>query len=337
MAGRSTPRPVRVAISLGDPSGIGPEIVAAALARPEVAAAVEPVIFGDAGALSRGARAMGVPDPLPRIAPGAPVPRGGALVEVTALARRDAPPGRPTAAGGEAQGRYLEAAIAFLRAGHAGAICTAPISKAAIHAAGWNFPGHTELLAERFGAKRVVMMLAGERLRVALATTHVSIRELPDRLTAAGVAASLAIVDRDLRERLGLRAPRIAVCGLNPHAGEGGLFGDEEARVIAPAIARAGRAGIRASGPYPADTLFPRAAAGAFDAVLAMYHDQGLVALKLLHFDTGVNVTLGLPIVRTSPDHGVAYDLAGKGRASARSMAEALLLAARMGRKPRRR
>ncbi len=322
--------PVQVAISLGDPAGIGPEIVAAALAREDVAAAVTPVVFGDSGALARGARAMAVPDRLPRIGPGAPVPAGGALVEITSLGAEEIPSGRPTSAGGTAQGRYLEAAIAHLRAGHARAICTAPISKAAIHAAGWNFPGHTELLAERFGAKRVVMMLAGERLRVALATTHVSIRELPDRLTVEGIAATLAIVDRDLRERLGLPRPRIAVCGLNPHAGEGGLFGDEEARVIAPAIAAAREAGIEASGPYPADTLFPRAASGAFDAVLAMFHDQGLVPLKLLHFDTGVNVTLGLPIVRTSPDHGVAYDLAGTGKASPSSMAEALLLAARM-------
>jgi 4-hydroxythreonine-4-phosphate dehydrogenase len=321
---------VRVAISLGDPSGIGPEVVAAALHRDDVAAAVEPVVFGDGAVLARGARAMGVPDRLPRIAPGAPVPEGGALVEITALSPDEVPPGRPTPAGGEAQGRFLEAAIGFLRDGNARAICTAPISKAAIHGAGWDFPGHTELLAERFGARRVVMMLAGEKLRVALATTHVSIRELPDRLTVEGIRETLGIVDRDLRERLGLSRPRIAVCGLNPHAGEGGLFGDEEARVIAPAIEGARRAGIEATGPYPADTLFPRAVAGAFDVVLAMFHDQGLPALKLLHFDTGVNVTLGLPVVRTSPDHGVAYDLAGTGRASPSSMAHALLLAARM-------
>ena len=317
-----------VAISLGDPAGIGPEIVAAALARPAARRKPVPLVFGDGGALARGARAMGVPDRLPRIAPGAAVPATGALVEVTRLAARAVPRGRPTAAGGEAQGRFLEAAIAAVKAGVADALCTAPISKAALHAAGWKVPGHTELLQARFGAERVAMMLAGPTLRVVLQTTHLPLAEVPAKLAPGEIAATLALVDRELRTRFGVKRPRIAVCALNPHAGEGGLFGDEEARLIAPGIARARRAGIDASGPFAADGLFPRVVRGSHDAVLAMYHDQGLVPLKLLHFDTGVNVTLGLPAVRTSPDHGVAYDLAGTGRADPSSMIAALELAA---------
>lgn len=319
-----------IAISMGDPSGIGPEVIAGALARPLVRRAVTPLVFGDDGAYARACKLRGADDRLPRIDPGEPIPRGGALVRVSRLAAADRKPGKPTPAGGDAQARYIEAAIAAVQEGAADAICTAPISKAAIHGAGWNFPGHTELLAERFGVGRVVMMLAGPVLRVVLATTHVAIRDVPDRLTPEGIAEVLEITARSLRERLGIRRPRIAVCALNPHAGENGLFGDEEARIIVPGIERAKAAGVRAEGPFPADGLFPRAAHGGWDAVLAMYHDQGLIPLKTVHLETAVNVTLGLPAVRTSPDHGVAYDIAGKGRADPTSMAEALLLAARM-------
>ncbi|WP_373046761.1 4-hydroxythreonine-4-phosphate dehydrogenase PdxA [Vulgatibacter sp.] len=319
-----------VAISMGDPSGIGPEVIAGALARPAVRRAVRPLVFGDDGAYARACKALDLPDRLARIDPGDVVPAAGALVRISRLRAADRKAGKPSPAGGEAQGNYLEAAIEAVRSGAAAAICTAPISKAAIHGAGWNFPGHTELLAERFGVGRVVMMLAGPVLRVVLATTHVALSEVPKRITPEGIAEVLRITDRSLRERLGIRLPKIAVCALNPHAGEGGLFGDEEARIIAPGIELARASGVRAEGPFPADGLFPRAARGGWDAVLAMYHDQGLVPLKTVHLETAVNVTLGLPIVRTSPDHGVAYDIAGKGRADPTSMAEALLMAARM-------
>lgn len=326
---RRSRKPV-VAISLGDPSGVGAEVTAGALALQRVRRALTPLIFGDEGVWARACAIAGAADRLARIAPGEPVPAAGALVPVGRLRAGDRRPGRPTPAGGEAQARYLEAAIEAVRGGAADALCTAPISKAAIHAAGWRFPGHTEWLAARFGVERVVMMLAGPVLRVVLATTHLALREVPKRLRAEDVAATLRITDRALRERLGIRRPRIAVCALNPHAGEGGLFGDEEARIIAPAIEAARADGVRAEGPFAADGLFPRAAHGGWDAVLAMYHDQGLIPLKTVHRETAVNVTLGLPIVRTSPDHGVAYDIAGRGRADSTSMAEALLLAARM-------
>lgn len=317
-----------VAISLGDPSGIGPEVTAGALAR--VGDTLRPLIFGDERVWSRACALVGFADRLPRIDPGEAAPPEGALVRVSRLAADECAYGRPSRAGGDAQARYIEAAIEAVKAGVAAAICTAPIAKSAIHEAGWNFPGHTELLAERFGVERVVMMLAGPVLRVVLATTHVALRDVPSRLSPEGIAEVLQITDRDLRGRFGIESPRIAVCGLNPHAGEGGLFGDEEARLIAPGIELARAAGVRAEGPFPSDGLFPRAARGGWDAVLAMYHDQGLIPLKTVHLETAVNVTLGLPAIRTSPDHGVAWDIAGKGIADPTSMEHALRLAVRM-------
>jgi len=241
-------------------------------------------------------------------------------------------PGRPTAAGGRAQFAFFERALDAVLDGHADALCTAPVSKEGIARSGVPFTGHTEVLAERFGA-RVLMLLAGPRLRVAVHTTHLALADVPGRISTKGIVEDLVLLDRGLREGFGIRRPRLAVCGLNPHAGDAGLFGDEEARLIAPAVRRARAKGLDVSGPLAADGVVPRAAAGAFDGVLAMFHDQGLVAFKLLHFDEGVNVTLGLPKPRTSPDHGVAYDLAGTGRADCTSMREALLLAARLSRR----
>ena len=325
MARQSKPR---IAVTLGDPSGIGPEVSAAALARPRVRAALEPVLFGDSEVWARACKLVGVPDTLERIQ-GPAEARGPSLVAVSALAGADARPGRPTAAGGRAQLAYLEQAVEALEQGGFAALCTAPLSKAQVSRAGLEFSGHTEFLAERFGA-RVLMLLAGPVLRVAVHTTHLALAEVAARISTEGILEDLRLLDRELRRGFGIRRPRIAVCGLNPHAGEGGLFGDEEARLIAPAVERARALRLGVSGPWAADGLFPRAAHGEFDAVLAMYHDQGLVPLKLMHFDEAVNVTLGLPLPRTSPDHGVAYDLAGKGRARPASMEAALLLAARL-------
>ncbi|AKU92927.1 4-hydroxythreonine-4-phosphate dehydrogenase PdxA [Vulgatibacter incomptus] len=320
-----------VAISMGDPSGIGAEVLAAALAARGMKRALRPVVFGDDGVFARACKLMGVADTLPRVELGEAIPAAGGLVRVSRLAAADRKPGKPSHAGALAQAAYLEAAIIAVQTGAADALCTAPIRKAALHAAGLDFPGHTELLAARFGVPRVVMMLAGPVLRVVVATTHVALADVPARLTPEGIAENLVITHRALREQFGIKRPKIAVCGLNPHAGEGGLFGDEEARIIAPGIALAAKAGVKAEGPYPADGLFPRAARGGWDAVLAMYHDQGLIPLKTVHRETAVNVTLGLPIVRTSPDHGVAFDIAGKGVADRTSMIEALRLAARAG------
>jgi 4-hydroxythreonine-4-phosphate dehydrogenase len=317
----------RIAISLGDPSGIGPEVTAAAIQalRREVA----PVVFGDPRSFARELASLR----LPVVEPGRPVPRGGALVPVTRLRASDARPGRPAPAGGAAQLAFLEAAFEAVRRGEAAALCTAPVSKAQVALASPGFVGHTEWLEARCGVRRSVMMLAGERLRIALVTNHVAFGALRKAITRARIVETLAITHRALRADLGIARPRLALAALNPHAGEGGAFGDEEARLLLPALARARALGAPAAGPFPADSVFFRAALGEFDAVVALYHDQGLIPVKLLdavNADPAVNVTLGLPIVRTSPDHGVAYDIAGKGKASAASMIAALRLAARM-------
>jgi 4-hydroxythreonine-4-phosphate dehydrogenase len=312
----------RIAISLGDPSGIGPEIVVRALAaRPEL----DLVVYGDTGLLDRAAQVAGVASPSPaRVRP------------VTQLAPTDISPGHPNDGAGRAQLAYLVAATDAALAGEVGAIVTAPISKQWIATAGFEFPGHTEYLAARAGVREFAMMLAGPTLRVTVATTHVALRDVPRLLTVEGIASAIWLTAEAVERRFGIPAPRVAVAGLNPHAGEAGRFGDEEPRLVVPAIAKArGRlreAGLAAeiSGPLVPDSVFRQAAKGEFDAVVALYHDQGLIPLKLLDFDEGVNVTLGLPFVRTSPDHGTAYDIAGTGRARPDSFLAALDLAARM-------
>jgi 4-hydroxythreonine-4-phosphate dehydrogenase len=312
----------RIAISLGDPAGIGPEIVARALAaRPEL----DVVVYGDVGVLARAASAAGVTPPA-----------AGRVRAVTKLAPADITPGQPSEAAGRAQLAYLVAATDAALAGEVGAIVTAPISKQWIATAGFEFPGHTEYLASRASAPEFAMMLAGPTLRVTVATTHVPLRDVPRLLTVEGIAAAISLTAEALERRFGIASPRVAVAGLNPHAGEAGRFGDEEPRLVEPAIERArariSEAGLAANvtGPHVPDAVFRQAAKGGFDAVVALYHDQGLIPLKLLDFDEGVNVTLGLPFVRTSPDHGTAYDIAGTGKARPDSFLAALDLAARM-------
>jgi 4-hydroxythreonine-4-phosphate dehydrogenase len=319
----------RIAISLGDPSGVGPEVTAKALRA--LGGELAPLVFGDPRVFARDLGGLG----LPVVAPGAPLPRGGALVAVTRLPATAVRPGRPAPAAGAAQLASLEAAFEAVRGGDASALCTAPVSKAQVARALPAFVGHTEWLEARCGVRRSVMMLAGERLRVALATNHVAFGRVRRALTPARIAETIVIAHRAMREDLGIRRPRIALAALNPHAGEEGSFGGEERGLLPRALALAARRGARAAGPFPADSVFFRAALGEFDAVVALYHDQGLIPVKLLDAvggDPAVNVTLGLPIVRTSPDHGVAYGIAGKGKASPASMIAALRLAARIAR-----
>jgi 4-hydroxythreonine-4-phosphate dehydrogenase len=316
----------RVAISLGDPSGIGPEVVAGALASRRVQGALIPVVFGDPAVAAK----HPVLAALPRSRAGAPLSPGPAFVAVGRLGRADRAPGRPTPEGGRAQYAYFEAAIAAARAGEVEAICTAPVSKEQISRAGIPFMGHTEVLAKAFGVE-VLMLMDGPRVRVALATNHVPLAQVARRLTVPRLTRQLALLSEELGRLLG-RPARLAVCGLNPHAGEGGLLGKDEVRVIGPAVERARAAGVLCEGPLPADGLFARADDFPYDGVLAMFHDQGLVAAKALDFERTVNVTLGLPVPRTSPDHGVAYPLAGRGEASSVPMAEALLKAAALAR-----
>jgi len=324
MADPSRPR---IAISLGDPSGIGAEVTAGALAT--LRREIEPLAFGDRRLFARELSGLR----LPVVAAGDPLPPGGALVAVTSLPAADVRPGHPTPAGASAQLAFLIAAFEAVRRGQAAALCTAPVSKTQVASVLPGFVGHTEWLEARCQVRRSVMMLAGARLRVALATNHVAFGRLRRLLTADRIAETLAITHRALRADMGIRRPRLALAALNPHAGERGEFGDEERTLLAPALARARALGAPAAGPYPADSVFFRAALGEFDAVVALYHDQGLIPVKLLdavNGDPAVNVTLGLPIVRTSPDHGVAYDIAGKGKANPASMIAALRLAARM-------
>jgi 4-hydroxythreonine-4-phosphate dehydrogenase len=294
----------RIAISIGDPSGIGPEVVAAALADRRVKRTLSPLVVGDAA-------------------------HPGVTHIASRLPASACKPGVASVAGGRAQLAYVDAAIDLAKAGEADGLCTAPVSKEAISKSGVVFTGHTERLAAAFGCD-VVMLMAGPRLSVALATNHLALRDVPQALTVAGLLRVLRITHEGLKRSLG-RRPSIAVCGLNPHASDGGVMGDEEARVITPAIRRARRAGLDVSGPFAADGLFAKASRGfPFDVAVAMFHDQGLVATKTLDFVHTVNVTLGLPVPRTSPDHGVAYDLAGTGRADPEPMIQSLLKCARL-------
>ena len=298
----------RIAITLGDPAGIGPEIVAETLAALSPAWLARVIVFGDRAPLERGARAKGV------TLPGVEILGDGTGDGATA--------GAPDERSGAAQVGYLEAALAAAKRGELAAIATAPISKTWAKRAGFPFPGHTELFAARLGAPDVVMMFAGPRLKVALATIHLPLAEVPRNLTTARIRRVAELFSESLRRDFGIAAPRVGLVGLNPHAGEGGLLGTEDRDIIAPA---AGAPGV--TGPIVPDVAFRDALDGKYDGLVAMYHDQGLIPVKLVDFDDAVNVTLGLPIVRTSPDHGTAYDIAGRGVARANSMKRALELA----------
>ncbi len=304
------PAAPRLAVTVGDPAGIGPEVIARALREPALAPLLPRMrVYGDLDAV---ARAGGLP-------------RGVATRALTSAPSR---PGQPDPATARGVVEAIRAAARDCLAGERDALVTAPISKAVIGAGGFDYPGHTELLEEIAGGGRAVMLLAGRGLRVALATIHCALREVPSRVTEPLLAGILDVLQADLVRRFRVPAPRIAVCGLNPHAGEGGRFGDEEIRTIRPAVVRASQRGIDARGPFAADSLFHRAVSGEFDCVLAMYHDQALGPLKTHAFGRAVNVTLGLPLVRTSVDHGTAFDIAGKGQADAGSMVEAIRVAA---------
>jgi 4-hydroxythreonine-4-phosphate dehydrogenase len=310
----------RLGISLGDPTGIGPEIVARALAERTS----QPVtVFGDAGVLARAARVVGVR-----------LPESVVVEEVTSLAADEVNAGHPSDVSGRAQVAYLAAATKAVLAGEVRALVTAPISKEWAARAGFQFPGHTEYLAARAGVSDFAMMLAGPQLRVTVVTTHISLQSVPGALSAEKIADATVLTARSLHLDFGRARPRVAVAGLNPHAGEAGRFGDEETRLVVPGIElarqRLAQQGIAAevTGPHVPDVVFRQAAHGNFDAVVALYHDQGLIPVKLLHFDDAVNVTLGLPFVRTSPDHGTAYDIAGTGRARAQSFLAAFDMAA---------
>jgi 4-hydroxythreonine-4-phosphate dehydrogenase len=322
-----------IAVTMGDPSGVGPEVIAKTLAMPEIQAACRPLVLGDPVAMERALSVTCTRLALQIVADiftdSVFSPNAINLLPLSHLSSDDMEFGRPSKEAGDAMFRYIEEAVRLCLRGEAAAMATAPINKEALNRAGHRYPGHTELLAEMTGAKDFVMMLAGEKLRVALVTIHEALSDVPRLLTRDRILSTIRIVHRDVH-RYFKRNPRLAVLALNPHCGEGGLFGAEEKNIIAPAVDAARREGLDAVGPLSADTLFHFAVHGEYDAVICMYHDQGLIPLKLLHFDDGVNITLGLPIIRTSVDHGTAYNLAGTGKASELSMAAAIRTAARM-------
>ena len=321
-----------VALTCGESAGIGPDLC---LAIAQFARPYPLVCLADRELLRERAQQLKLSCTLHEYTPGVAPAR--AASELTVLHQPlacPAIPGRLDVHNAPAVLRLIERAVEGCRSGEFTAMVTAPVQKSIIIEAGLAFTGHTEYLAALCGAPQPVMLLVAGKLRVALATTHLPLRAVPDAITHAGLLAVLTVLDCDLRRLFGIARPRIAVCGLNPHAGEGGHLGTEEQRVIEPALLAARRQGLDVRGPYPADTLFVPRHLEPYDAVLAMYHDQGLPVLKHTAFDTSVNVTLGLPIIRTSVDHGTALDLAGTGRAESGSLRAALALAATLGATP---
>ncbi|HKY62761.1 MAG TPA: 4-hydroxythreonine-4-phosphate dehydrogenase PdxA [bacterium] len=294
-----------IGVTMGDPLGIGAEIILKALSRWKGRSSIK--VFGDPHLLKE-------------------LPRGELQPISLGSSGR-----KPTAEeAGQASVAYLDAAMAAWRSGGIDALVTAPIAKHHVNLAGFPFPGHTEYLAAQTKTEKFAMMMAGPKLKVTLVTIHEPLKRVPELLSVAKILETIEITHRALRERFGIAKPRLAVCGLNPHAGEEGLLGREEIELIAPAIAEARRRGFDCAGPKVPDAVFHEAYQGNWDALVCMYHDQGLIPFKMVHFADGVNVTLGLPLVRTSPDHGTAFDIAGQGKADPSSMIAALKLAEEM-------
>jgi 4-hydroxythreonine-4-phosphate dehydrogenase len=324
-----TKEPAPIGVTIGDPAGIGPEIVVAALADPDLGCRA--VAIGDAGILARAAKILSIDvgfdvidDPAAaRFTPG--------TIDVLSVSRlpADLPFGEIGAESGAAAFEYIRTAIDLALAGKIGAIATAPVHKEALKLAGVPYPGHTEMLADLTRAPHHAMMLFNDELRVLLVTIHLSLIDAIRSLTVEKELIALRLADRAARQ-LGVPRPRVAVAGLNPHAGENGLFGREDLDIIRPAVEQARHEGIDASGPWPGDTVFMQARQGRFDIVVAQYHDQGLIPVKYLGIEHGVNVTVGLPFVRTSVDHGTAFDIAGTGKANPESMKVAIRQAAKM-------
>lgn len=322
-----------IGITMGCAAGIGPELILRHWAEPDRSSPFQPVVLGDIGVLANCASHLKLAVPIEPWRPGQ-TPVAGAL-NVLPVSKLDPLPawGHPTVASGRAMGDAIVEAVRLVRAGNLAAMVTCPIGKNMLNAGGYHYPGHTEMLAALCNSREYAMMMAGERLRVTLVTIHRPLAEVAAALTQGEVTRLISLTARALKVDFALQLPRIAVAGFNPHAGEGGMFGREEQEIIAPAVAAARTAaggGFTVDGPFPPDTVFYQAARGKYDAVVAIYHDQGLIPFKLLHFRDGVNVTIGLPIVRTSVDHGTAYDIAGKGLADPASLKAAFELAARI-------
>ena len=319
-----------VLITMGDPTGVGPEVIVKSVDQPAVRERLRPLVVGDTKRLQQAAAIAGVPLTVRTIAGPEDARFEPGTIDCldVAVVPAGLPFGQLSPAGGEAAYRCIERAVRIAQSGFAHAICTAPLNKEALHAAGHRYPGHTEMLAQLTGTPEVSMLLVAPGLRVIHVTTHIGLLDAVAKIEPGLVERTIRR-GNELLVRAGMARPRIAVCGINPHAGESGLFGrGEENAKIAPAVAACVAGGLDVQGPLPADTLFFRARRGDFDLVVAMYHDQGHGPVKVLGLEAGVNVTVGLPFVRTSVDHGTAFDIAGTGRADAGSMVAALELAA---------
>ncbi len=307
-----------IGITLGDPAGIGPEVLAGYLASGGLPAGIPFVLYGPSACVQRGFTYIRAPFRLP----------DNLTVCDTGGSGDDFPPGREDRHGGEAALNAIDRAISDIRAGHLSAVVTLPVSKRAVSLTLPSFTGHTEYFAEAFGVREFFMVLSGERVRAALMTTHVPLRDVPDLISGERIVACGRLFNPMLQAITEKAQPRIAVCGLNPHAGEKGLLGVEDEEIIRPAAARLRELAIQADGPLPACSLFSRIMNGEFDGAIAMYHDQGLIPVKMEAFGRGVNTTIGLPFVRTSVDHGTAFDIAGKGTAGYGSLSAAVRMAA---------
>ena len=319
-----------IGITMGDPSGIGPEIIIKTLSDPTIYELCRPVVYGDSGALDVDVKGISRPSikDIRRPNESQGIPGQIDLIVCSRLKRDSMIPGKPSFEGGSSMVQYIVKATEEAISKEISAIVTSPINKALMNEAGHHFEGHTQLISHITGTKDFVMMLAGERLRVTLVTIHCALKDVSISIDEAGIFKTITGTFKGLKEDFAIKNPRIAVAALNPHRGEAGLFGVEETEVIMPAVKRARDEGYNVTGPLSPDTVYHKAAAGEFDAVVSMYHDQGLIPLKLLHFSDAVNVTLGLPIVRTSVDHGTAYDIAGKGVADPCSLKAAIRMAA---------
>ncbi|QDM15902.1 4-hydroxythreonine-4-phosphate dehydrogenase PdxA [Tardiphaga sp. vice352] len=315
-----------IAITMGDPAGIGPEVIMKALAQPYANEICNPLVVGDAGRLRKAAKAVGIALEVDALAKAEDANFGATAVQCLDLKNvpDDLPFGQMSPVAGDAAYRYIEKAVEVVQSGFAQAICTAPLSKEALHAAGHKYPGHTELLAHLTGTKEVSMMLVTPKLRVIHVTTHIGLIDAIRKIEP-GLVERVITRGHDVLIKAGIANPKIGVCAINPHAGENGLFGQgEEAEKITPAVEACKAKGWDVQGPLPADTLFFLAGRGDYDMVVAMYHDQGHGPVKVLGLESGVNITVGLPMIRTSVDHGTAFDIAGKGIADERSLIEAL-------------
>jgi 4-hydroxythreonine-4-phosphate dehydrogenase len=320
----------KIGITMGDPTGIGPEIIVKALSMEEPFQACRPIVFGDPEVLSRAIQMRNLSAALEiieEIPEQGYLPRKIFLFPVSQLELSSLRFGQPDRACGEAMVKYIEEAVKRVSDGSLDAMTTCPINKRAMNAAGCPFPGHTELLADLTQASSVAMMFLGSRWRIVLVTTHLPLKDVSKWITTNRILSTLRLTDKEMKKYFGIPHPKIAVLGLNPHCGEEGLLGEEEKREIIPAIAEAKSLGMDVEGPFPADSFFNLSGPYTFDVVISMYHDQGLIPMKMFDFKEAVNFTLGLPFIRTSVDHGTAYDIAGKGLADPYNLIKAILAA----------